>query len=116
MWSSDGTGLQTNDFEYTNQILRNGTTASYSTVVTLAGVLCTLSGTYGCTVHDSLGQNSMTAIVEIEGIGTSLDIATTSCYTCISFTVAKSLPYSYFYNWKPWYPLSGGHYNHYLLY
>ena len=73
MWSRNGTGLQTDDFEYTNQILRNGNTSSYSTVVTLVGVLCTLSGTYGCTVQDSLGQNSMTAIVEVEGIGTSLD-------------------------------------------
>ena len=68
VWSMDGTGLQSDDFEYATQILSNGTTATYTNIVSLAGILCTLSGTYGCTVHDSLGQNSMIATVDIEGM------------------------------------------------
>ena len=67
IWRKDGTGL-TNDSSYmTTQILRNGVSATYDNLLAVSAAPSELVGVYSCTVQDSLGRNSLTSTIQVNG-------------------------------------------------
>ena len=64
VWTKDGSVLS-NDTAY--QVLRNGTTAMYDTLLKVNGLYSELVGTYDCIIHDSLGRNSVPASLQVNG-------------------------------------------------
>ena len=68
VWTKDGTVLPNTLSYTTNQVLRNGTTASYDNLLDISGQYSELVGTYSCIIHDSLGRNSVPASLQVNGI------------------------------------------------
>ena len=67
IWSKDGASLSNNSSYETVQILRNGMTATYDNYLLVNGSPSELLGVYSCIIHDSLGRNSGTSTVEVNG-------------------------------------------------
>lgn len=63
VWMKDGEVLSGYDGY---QILRDGTTATYDTFLTIASSPGELAGTYSCSVFNSAGQSNMES-VSIQG-------------------------------------------------
>lgn len=68
VWRKDGTSLA-NDSSYTTaKILRNGVSATYDNLLAVNAAPSALVGVYSCIIHDSLGRNSQTATIPVNGI------------------------------------------------
>lgn len=67
IWRKDGYSL-VNDSSYVmTQVLTNGITATYDNLLSIDAPPSELIGEYSCIVHDSLGRNSGTSNIQLNG-------------------------------------------------
>ena len=67
VWTKDGRALPSDLSYTTNQMLRDGTSATYVNLLMVSGHYAELAGIYGCIVHDSLGRNSAPVSIQVNG-------------------------------------------------
>ena len=68
VWRKDGSSLANSSSSYnTSQQLRNGVTATYDNILSINAAPSELAGAYSCIIHDSLGRNSQTASIQVNG-------------------------------------------------
>ena len=68
VWRKDGASLANSSSYMTTQILRDGVSATYDNILDINAAPSDVIGVYSCTVQDSLGRNSQTAIFQIDGM------------------------------------------------
>lgn len=68
VWRKDGSGVTNDTFITTTQILRNGVSATYDNILTINAPPYELIGKYSCIVHDSLGRNSESSTIQVNGM------------------------------------------------
>ena len=67
IWRKDGAGLSNSTNYEMIQILRNGISATYDNILFANASPYELIGVYSCIVHDSLGRNSETSTIQVNG-------------------------------------------------
>ena len=68
IWRKDGYSLVNDSSYVTTQVLTNGITATYDNLLSISAPPSELIGEYSCIVHDSLGRNSETSTIQLNGI------------------------------------------------
>lgn len=66
VWRKDG-GLIDFSTYTTSQIIRNQLLSTYDNLLEIKANPSEITGTYSCTIHDSLGRNSEPAAIQVEG-------------------------------------------------
>ena len=74
VWTKDGRALPSDLSYTTNQVLRDGTSATYDNFLLVSGYYSELVGIYNCIVHDSLGRNSVPASLQVNGNGNQFTV------------------------------------------
>ncbi len=67
IWRKDGISLGNSSVIAVTQVLKNGISATYDNILDINASPSELIGTYSCIIHDSLGRNSQTSIIQVNG-------------------------------------------------
>ena len=66
IWRKDGASLANSSYTV-SQVLRDGVSATYDNFLNINAAPSDLVGSYSCTVQDSLGRNSQTTTIQVNG-------------------------------------------------